>query len=87
VPDLTIGYQADYFTFNNVNGSYYSGLLMPMEGPAQAVNRDLSVPTSALAALLGTIWICIPFQSSLATSVSLMILNWITWSLDWENWK
>jgi outer membrane protein TolC len=52
VPDLSVGYQADYFTFNNVNGTYYSGLLMPMEGPAQAVNRDLSVPTSALAALL-----------------------------------
>jgi outer membrane protein len=52
VPDLTVGYQADYFTFNNANGTYYPGLLMPMEGPAQAINRDLSVPTSALAALL-----------------------------------
>src|ERR1700744_548415 len=46
VPDLTVGYQADYFTFNNANGTYYPGLLMPMEGPAQPVNRDLSVPTS-----------------------------------------
>jgi outer membrane protein TolC len=52
VPDLAVGYQADYFTFNNADGTYYPGLLMPMEGPAQAVNRDLSVPTSALAALL-----------------------------------
>lgn len=52
MPDLTVGYQADYFTFNNANGTYYPGLLMPMEGPAQAVNRDLSVPTSALAGLL-----------------------------------
>jgi outer membrane protein len=52
MPDLTVGYQADYFTFNNANGTYYPGLLMPMEGPAQAANRDLSVPTSALAGLL-----------------------------------
>lgn len=52
VPDLTVGYQADYFTFNNAGGTYYPGLLMPMEGPAQAANRDLSIPTSALAALL-----------------------------------
>jgi outer membrane protein len=52
MPDLTVGYQADYFTFNNANGTYYPGLLMPMEGPAQAVNRDLSIPTSALAGLL-----------------------------------
>jgi outer membrane protein len=52
VPDLTVGYQADYFTFNNAGGTYYPGLLMPMEGPAQAVNRDLSIPTSALAGLL-----------------------------------
>lgn len=52
VPDLTVGYQADYFTFNNAGGTYYPGLLMPMEGPAQAVNRDVSIPTSALAALL-----------------------------------
>jgi outer membrane protein len=52
VPDLSVGYQADYFTFNNTNGTYYPGLLMPMIGPAQASNRDLSVPTSALAALL-----------------------------------
>ncbi len=52
VPDVTIGYQADYFTFNNANGIYYPGLLVPMEGPAQPVNRDFSVPTSALAALL-----------------------------------
>jgi outer membrane protein len=52
LPDLTVGYQADYFTFNNAGGTYYPGLLMPMEGPAQAVNRDVSIPTSALAALL-----------------------------------
>jgi outer membrane protein len=52
VPDLTVGYQADYFTFNNAGGTYYPGLLMPMEGPAQAVNRDVSIPTSGLAALL-----------------------------------
>jgi outer membrane protein len=52
VPDLTVGYQADYFTFNNTGGTYYPGLLMPMIGPEQSENRDLSIPTTALAALL-----------------------------------
>ncbi|MFC3559476.1 TolC family protein [Pedobacter jamesrossensis] len=52
MPDLTLGYQANIATFNNITGMSYPGLMMPISGPPSQ-NNDLNfVPGSAAAALL-----------------------------------
>lgn len=52
VPDLSVGYQAGFATFNNITGMNYPGLMMPISGPPSA-NNDLNfVPGSAAAALI-----------------------------------
>jgi len=52
VPELTVGYQANIATFNNITGMSYPGLLMPISGPPSA-NNDLNfVPGSALGLLV-----------------------------------
>lgn len=51
VPDVTVGYQANYATYNNLTGMSYPGLLMPITGPPSAANRFTPVPGSALIAL------------------------------------
>src|ERR1700688_215170 len=33
VPDLTVGYQAGYATFNNITGMSYPGIILPISGP------------------------------------------------------
>jgi outer membrane protein len=52
VPDLTVGYQAGYATYNNITGMSYPGLIMPISGPAVASNINDPVPGTALTALL-----------------------------------
>lgn len=51
-PDLTVGYQANYATYNNITGMNYPGLAMPISGPPTASSINDAVPGSALAALL-----------------------------------
>ena len=52
MPDLTVGYQADYATYNNITGMSYPGLLMPISGPPSASSINDPVPGTALAALV-----------------------------------
>ena len=52
MPDLTAGYQAGYATFNNITGTSYPGLLMPLSGPVFAQSSYNLVPGTALAAFL-----------------------------------
>jgi outer membrane protein len=52
VPDLTVGYQANYSTYNNITGMSYPGLMMPITGPVSASNNINFVPGTALALLL-----------------------------------
>ena len=52
MPDLTVGYQAGYATYNNVTGMSYPGLVMPISGPPTANSTDNAVPGTAVAALL-----------------------------------
>jgi outer membrane protein TolC len=52
MPDLTVGYQADFATYNNITGMNYPGLLMPISGPPSASSINDPVPGTALAALV-----------------------------------
>lgn len=52
IPDLTLGYQANIATYNNITGMSYPGLIMPISGPPSAVNNINFVPGSAATALL-----------------------------------
>lgn len=52
VPDLTVGYQADYATDNNITGMSYPGLLMPISGPVSKNNSYQLIAGTALTALL-----------------------------------
>jgi outer membrane protein TolC len=52
VPDLTVGYQAGYATFNNITGMSYPGLFLPISGPPVASNTYDLVPGTALTAML-----------------------------------
>lgn len=52
IPDLTVGYQAGYATYNNITGMNYPGLIMPISGPAVASNINDPVPGTALTAFL-----------------------------------
>jgi outer membrane protein len=52
VPDLTVGYQANMATYNNITGMSYPGFLLPISGPP-SVNNDLNfVPGTAAGALI-----------------------------------
>jgi len=51
-PDLTVGYQANYATYNNITGMSHPGLLMPISGPPTASSINDAVPGTSLAALL-----------------------------------
>lgn len=52
VPDLTVGYQANMATFNNITGMSYPGYLLPISGPP-AVNNEMNfVPGTAAGMLL-----------------------------------
>ncbi|GGI23371.1 hypothetical protein GCM10008119_07310 [Pedobacter mendelii] len=52
MPDLTVAYQANLATFNNITGMSYPSLIMPISGPP-SVNNDINlVPGSAATALL-----------------------------------
>jgi outer membrane protein len=51
VPDVVVGYQANYTTYNNITGMSYPGLMMPITGPPSANNNINFVPGSALAML------------------------------------
>jgi outer membrane protein len=48
VPDASIGYQANYSTYNNITGMSYPGLMMPITGPPSANNNINFVPGTAL---------------------------------------
>lgn len=52
MPDLTVGYQANIATFNNITGMNYPGLMMPISGPPSQNNALNFVPGTAVAALL-----------------------------------
>jgi outer membrane protein len=52
VPDLTVGYQANMATFNNITGMSYPGLFMPISGPPSLTNTFEFTPGSAATALL-----------------------------------
>ncbi|HLK29700.1 MAG TPA: TolC family protein [Puia sp.] len=52
VPDASVGYQANYSTYNNITGMSYPGLMMPITGPPSANNNINFVPGTALAMLV-----------------------------------
>lgn len=52
VPDLTVGYQVNMATFNNITGMSYPGFLLPISGPPSAGNDMNFVPGSALGTLI-----------------------------------
>lgn len=52
MPELTVGYQANVATFNNITGMNYPGLMMPISGPPSLSNEMNFVPGTAAAALL-----------------------------------
>jgi outer membrane protein len=49
VPDASVGYQANYSTYNNITGMSYPGLIMPITGPPSANNNINFVPGTALS--------------------------------------
>ncbi|NLR68867.1 TolC family protein [Chitinophaga varians] len=52
LPDINIGYQAGYATYNNVTGMSYPGLILPISGPPVAGNIYDPVPGTAAGAIL-----------------------------------
>lgn len=52
IPELDVGYQAGYATYNNITGMSYPGLIMPISGPPSVSNTYDPVPGTALTALL-----------------------------------
>jgi len=52
MPDLTVAYQANLATFNNITGMSYPGLIMPISGPPSQNDNTNFVPGSAVTALL-----------------------------------
>ncbi|SRR5579871_39949 len=49
VPDVSVGYQANYSTYNNITGMSYPGLIMPITGPPSSNNNINFVPGTALS--------------------------------------
>jgi outer membrane protein len=65
MPELTVAYQANVATFNNITGMSYPGLIMPISGPP-SLNNDINfVPGSAATAFLS--WRPITFGQRLAS--------------------
>ncbi len=52
IPDLTVGYQVNIATFNNITGMNYPGFLLPISGPPSVTNEMNFVPGTALGALV-----------------------------------
>lgn len=52
MPDLTVAYQANLATFNNITGMSYPGLILPISGPPSANNDINFIPGSAATAFL-----------------------------------
>jgi outer membrane protein TolC len=52
MPELTVGYQAGYATYNNITGMSYPGLIMPISGPPSTGNAYDPVAGTALAAMV-----------------------------------
>lgn len=52
MPDLTVAYQANLATFNNISGMSYPGLILPISGPPSANNDINFIPGSAATAFL-----------------------------------
>lgn len=52
VPELTVGYQVNMATFNNITGMNYPGFLLPISGPPSVTNDLNFVPGSAAGALI-----------------------------------
>lgn len=52
MPDLTVAYQANLATFNNITGMSYPGLIMPISGPPSTNNNINFIPGSAATAFL-----------------------------------
>ncbi|WP_212002519.1 TolC family protein [Chitinophaga sp. HK235] len=52
LPEVNVGYQTGYATYNNITGMSYPGLILPISGPPSAGNRYDPVPGTALGALI-----------------------------------
>ncbi|MBO9729605.1 MAG: TolC family protein [Chitinophaga sp.] len=52
LPDVNIGYQAGYATYNNITGMSYPGLILPISGPPSAGNIYDPVPGTAAGAMV-----------------------------------
>jgi outer membrane protein len=52
VPDISVGYQVNMATFNNITGMNYPGFLLPISGPPSMSNDLNFVPGSAAGALI-----------------------------------
>lgn len=52
IPDLTVGYQINVATYNNITGMSYPGFLMPISGPPSQNNNMNFIPSSAAGALI-----------------------------------
>ena len=52
LPDLNIGYQAGYATYNNITGMSYPGFMLPISGPPSAGNIYDPVPGTAAGAIV-----------------------------------
>src|SRR4051812_31107966 len=52
MPELTVGYQAGYATYNNITGMSYPGLILPISGPPSTTNVYDPVAGTALAAMV-----------------------------------
>ncbi|NML38822.1 TolC family protein [Chitinophaga sp. G-6-1-13] len=52
LPEVNIGYQAGYATYNNITGMSYPGLTLPISGPPSAGNSYDPVPGTAAGAMV-----------------------------------
>jgi len=52
MPDVSVAYQANMATFNNITGMSYPGLIMPISGPPSATNDINFVPGTAATAFM-----------------------------------
>lgn len=52
LPDVNVGYQAGYATYNNITGMSYPGLILPISGPPTTGNIYDPVPGTAAGAML-----------------------------------
>lgn len=52
MPEVNIGYQAGYATYNNITGMSYPGIILPISGPPSSGNIYDPVPGTALGAIV-----------------------------------